>query len=166
MPYLLFIFSMIFLPGCSVWDQFKMSSGITPATSSVELVIEASEMLNPRIGGQSSPVILRIYELTSPVLFRSLDFFALFENDKDALGDEYILRYEYQIQPGETRHQILQLDPATRALGYSVAFRDIDGSSWRKVALIEEKTEYFQRITLEGSNMLSDTTRGIEQIYF
>ena len=89
------------LSGCSMWGQFKESTGITPETSSIELVIEASSVLNVREGGQSSPVILRVHELTSPVLFRSLDFFALFENDKASLGDEYIKRYEYQMQPGE-----------------------------------------------------------------
>lgn len=30
------------LSGCSMWDQFKESTGITPETSSIELVIEAS----------------------------------------------------------------------------------------------------------------------------
>lgn len=154
------------LSGCSMWGQFKESTGITPETSSIELVIEASSVLNVREGGQSSPVILRVHELTSPVLFRSLDFFALFENDKASLGDEYIKRYEFQMQPGEKIHEFLELDPATRAVGFSVAFRDIDGSSWRKVEAIEEKSEYYIKLKLEGSELISDNTRGIEQVYF
>ena len=100
------------------------------------------------------------------MLFRSLDFFALFENDKASLGDEYIKRYEYQMQPGEKIHEFLELDPATRAVGFSVAFRDIDGSSWRKVEVIEEKSEYYIKLKLEGSELISDNTRGIEQVYF
>ncbi len=162
----IFLLAIIALSGCSVWEQFKESTGITPDTSSVEVIIQASEILNVRENGQASPVIMRIHELSSPVLFRSLDFFALFENDKASLGDEYIKRYEYQIQPGERIHQIIKLDPSTRALGVSVAFRNINGSSWRRVELIEEKSEYFMRLTLEESEMLSDTTRGIEQTYF
>ena len=154
------------LSGCSMWGQFKESTGITPETSSIELVIEASSVLNVREAGQPSPVILRVHELTSPVLFRSLDFFALFENDKASLGDEYIKRYEYQMQPGEKIHEFLELDPATRAVGFSVAFRDIDGSSWRKVEVIEEKSEYYIKLKLEGSELISDNTRGIEQVYF
>ncbi|OCH07720.1 type VI secretion system-associated lipoprotein [Aliivibrio fischeri] len=149
-----------------MWDQFKESTGITPETSSIELIITADKVLNVREGGQSSPVILRIHELNSPVLFRNLDFFALFENDKDALGDEYIKRYEYQIQPGDVVHETLVLDPATRAIGFSVAFRDINGSSWRKVELIEEKSEYFLKLNLKESELSSNNTRGIEQIYF
>ncbi|HDM8221571.1 TPA: type VI secretion system lipoprotein TssJ [Vibrio campbellii] len=156
----------VLLSGCSMWEQFKESTGIIPETSSVELVIEASSVLNVREGGQSSPVILRVHELTSPVLFRSLDFFALFENDKASLGDEYIKRYEYQMQPGDKIHEFLELDPATRAVGFSVAFRDIDGSSWRKVEVIEEKSEYYIKLKLEGSELISDNTRGIEQVYF
>ena len=95
-----------------------------------------------------------------------MDFFALFENDKASLGDEYIKRYEYQLQPGDELHEILELDPTTRALGFSVAFRDIDGSSWRKVEVIEEKSEYFLRLKVEGSELSSNNTRGIEQTYF
>lgn len=162
----LMLLGLAMLSGCSMWDQFKESSGITPETSSIELVIEADQVLNVRKGGEPSPVILRIHELSSPVLFRNLDFFSLFENDKESLGDEYIKRYEYQIQPGESIHEMLTLDPATRAVGFSVAFRDINGSSWRKVEVIEEKSEYFIRLKLEGSELISDNTRGIEQVYF
>lgn len=157
---------ILLLSGCTMWDQFKESTGITPETSSIELIITADSILNVREGGQSSPVILRIHELNSPVLFRNLDFFALFENDKASLGDEYIKRYEYQIQPGDVIHENLVLDPETRAIGFSVAFRDINGSSWRKVELIEEKSEYFLKLSLKDSELSSNNTRGIEQTYF
>ena len=163
----LLIFTLaLVLSGCTMWDQFKESTGITPETSSIELIITADSILNVREGGQSSPVILRIHELNSPVLFRNLDFFALFENDKASLGDEYIKRYEYQIQPGDVIHETLVLDPETRAIGFSVAFRDINGSSWRKVELIEEKSEYFLKLNLKESELSSNNTRGIEQTYF
>ncbi|WP_114783680.1 type VI secretion system lipoprotein TssJ [Vibrio tetraodonis] len=163
---LTYLLILLFLSGCSMWEQFKESSGITPETSSIELVIEASPELNVRKMGQPSPVILRIHELSSPVLFRNLDFFALFDNDKASLGDEYIKRYEYQLKPGEQIHQVLELDPATRALGFSAAFRDINGSSWRKIELIEEKSEYFLKLKLDENELSFDSTRGIEQTYF
>ena len=99
-------------------------------------------------------------------MYRSLDFFALFENDKSSLGDEYIKRYEYELQPNESLNEVIKLDPATRALGFSVAFRDINGSSWRKVQIIEERTSYFLKLNIEDSELSSDATRGIEQVYF
>ncbi len=156
----------LIMSGCTMWGQLKESTGLTPTTSSIELIIEADDVLNVREGGQSSPVILRIHELSSPVLFRSLDFFALFENDKASLGDEYLKRYEYQLQPGDSIHEIIELTPETRALGFSVAFRNISGSSWRRVELVEEKTEYYLKLKLKGSELSTDATRGIEQTYF
>lgn len=163
---LLPIVFVLLLSSCSVWQQFKDSAGLTPKTSSAELVIEAAQSLNIRSTGQSSPVILRIYELSSPVLFRSLDFFALFENDKASLGDEYIKRYEFELQPGEHIHKILELDSNTRSLGLAAAFRDINGSSWRKVELIQEKSEYFMKVEVQGSEITINNSRGIEQTYF
>lgn len=163
---LIVLVGLVLLSGCSMWEQLKESTGITPETSSVELIIESSSVLNLREGGQSSPVILRIHELSSPVLFRSLDFFALFEDDKASLGDEYIKRYEFEMQPGDNIHQMLTLDPETRALGFSVAFRNIDGSSWRIVEMIEPQSEYYIKLKLEGSELISDYTRGVEQVYF
>ncbi|MGF1741724.1 type VI secretion system lipoprotein TssJ [Vibrio profundum] len=162
-----FVVAMVLLlSSCSSWEQFKESTGITPKTSSVELVIDSSQALNTREGGQSSPVILRIHELSSPVLFRSLDFFALFENDKASLGDEYIKRYEFQLEPGEHLHQIIQLNSKTRALGFSAAFRHINGSSWRKVEMIKPKTRYYLHLKVQGSELVIDNTRGVEQTFF
>lgn len=164
---LLIITSFLFLlSGCSMWDKTKESVGITPETSSIQLTITADDILNVREGGQSSPVILRIHELNSPVLFRNLDFFALFENDKAALNDEYIKRYEYQVQPGEVIYETIQLDPKTRVLGFSVAFRNIDEATWRKVELIDEKSEYVLDLNLKESILSTNNTPGIMQIYF
>lgn len=163
---ILIIATLFMIQGCSVWDQFKDSAGLFPDSSEIELVITTDEILNVREGGQSSPVILRIHELSSPILYRSLDFFALFENDKSSLGDEYIKRYEYKLQPDQSLTELITLDPATRALGFSVAFRDINGSAWRKVQIIEERTSYFLKLNIEGSELHSDATRGIEQVYF
>ncbi len=163
---LLSVVLVLCLCGCSAWDGFKEATGMIPETSTVELTIKASDILNVREGGQSSPVILRIHELTSPVLFRSMDFFALFESDKAALSDEYIKRYEYQVKPGDDIHEILTLDAKTRALGVSVAFRNIDGATWRKVFLVDEKTKYSLRVNLKGNEMSLKGSPGVEQTYF
>ncbi|MCL9780077.1 type VI secretion system lipoprotein TssJ [Vibrio sp. S4M6] len=163
---IIIVLVIVMLSGCSMWDQFKESTGLTPDSSSVEMIIDTSKELNVRSSGQSSPVILRLYELTSPVMFRSLDFFALFENDKASLGDEYIKRYEFELQPNETLHETLTLDPQTRALGIAAAFRDINGSSWRKVETIDAKSEYFIKLEVQGNELVINNTRGIEQTYF
>lgn len=156
----------LLLSGCSIWEQFKVSTGLTPETAEVELLIKTDTLLNLRGNGSSSPVILRVYELASPILFRSLDFFSIFENDKASLGDEYIKRHEYQFEPGETFQQRLTLQPETRAIGFAVAFRDINGTSWRSVHDIEERQSYFLDVSIIKSSLTVENTVGTEQIYF
>ncbi|MDA9558313.1 type VI secretion system lipoprotein TssJ [Vibrio sp.] len=131
------------LSGCALFKD----------TSTAELNISASKVLNVRDGGQSSPVILRVYELSSSVIFKSVDFFALYGNEKNALGDEYIKRHEFQIQPGEESEYYLELDPETRTLGYAVAYRDINGSTWRTISSIEEITDHEFIVELKGSQI-------------
>ncbi len=156
----------ILLSGCSIWEQFKVSTGLTPEFAEVELKISTDTALNLRENGSSSPVILRVYELSSPILFRSLDFFSIFENDKASLGDEYIKRHEYQLEPGETLQEFLTLQAETRAIGFAVAFRDVNGTSWRSVHDIEERQSYFLDVSIIKSSLTVENTVGIEQIYF
>lgn len=131
------------LSGCALFKD----------TSTAELNVVASKQLNMRDGGQSSPVILRVYELSSSVIFKSVDFFALYDNEKNALGDEYIKRHEFQVKPGDNFERHLELDPETRTLGYAVAYRDINGSTWRTISSIEEVTDHEFIIELEGSEI-------------
>ncbi|GAB6260814.1 type VI secretion system lipoprotein TssJ [Photobacterium sp. CCB-ST2H9] len=154
------------LSGCAVWEQFKDTAGLIPETAEIEVHITTDKSLNVRPNGSSSPAILRIYELSSPVLFRSLDFFSLFENDKSALGDEYIKRYEYQLEPGQELTEFLKLQPETRAVGFAVAFRDINGTSWRTIHTIEERKSYFLDVNLVNNVLSVERTKGVEQIYF
>ncbi|MCG2838346.1 type VI secretion system lipoprotein TssJ [Photobacterium sp. WH77] len=154
------------LSGCAVWEQFKDTTGLIPETAEVEVHIMTDKSLNLRPNGSSSPAILRIYELSSPVLFRSLDFFSLFENDKAALGDEYIKRYEYQLEPDQELTEFLKLQPETRAVGFAVAFRDINGTSWRTIHTIEERESYYLDVNLVNNVLSVERTQGVEQIYF
>ncbi|MDO6708568.1 MULTISPECIES: type VI secretion system lipoprotein TssJ [unclassified Photobacterium] len=164
--YLLGCFAAFALSGCAVWEQFKDTAGLIPETAEIEVQISTDKSLNVRPNGLSSPAILRVYELSSPVLFRSLDFFSLFENDKAALGDEYIKRYEYQLEPGQDLTEFLKLQPETRAVGFAVAFREINGTSWRTIHTVEERKSYFLDVKLKNNVLAVEHTQGVEQIYF
>ncbi|MGL6313480.1 type VI secretion system lipoprotein TssJ [Vibrio sp. WXL103] len=156
----------VLLSGCSVWVQFKDSVGLLPSTSQIELNIAANQQLNQRSDGSSSPVLLRVYELSSPVLFRSLGFYSLFEDDQASLGDEYVRRYEFQLEPGDTWNDHITLDEQTRALGFAVAFRDSNGAVWRFTYDIDERRSYYLDVDIENNVLSVDKTSGVEQIYF
>lgn len=114
------------LPGCSS----------TPKPVNVRAVVEAQKNVNPDSKGRASPVIVRVYELKSLAAFNDLDFFSLYERDKETLGAEMLAREELQLKPGESRliERPLQLD--TRYVGVVAAFRDLARAQWRAAVAI------------------------------
>ncbi|GAL15373.1 hypothetical protein JCM19233_6395 [Vibrio astriarenae] len=95
-----------------------------------------------------------------------MGFYALFEEDKESLGDEYIRRYEFQLEPGDTWNDNLILDPETRALGFAVAFRNSNGAVWRFTYDIDERKSYYLDVSIQDNVLSVDKTSGVEQIYF
>ena len=99
----------------------------------VALSLEAGPRVNPDIGGRPSPVIVRVYELRSPVAFQAADFFTLFDKESQALGADLVGRDEYQLKPGERLLFARPLRPGTRAVAAVAAFRDLERSTWKAV---------------------------------
>ena len=65
-------FSLLFLiMGCSTMNQF-----VPPST---ELIINVSENVNPDTSERPSPVVMKIFELSSRTIFDTQDFFSLYE---------------------------------------------------------------------------------------
>lgn len=102
-----------------------------PPPGIVELTIKAAADLNPDVSGRASPVIVRVYQLTSPVKFSSADFFALFDREAATLGADLLGREEVAIPPGEERKLTINLKPDATTLGVAASFRDIDKAEWR-----------------------------------
>ncbi|USD67504.1 type VI secretion system lipoprotein TssJ [Vibrio sp. SCSIO 43136] len=106
-----------------------------------KLRFETADNINPDMNGRASPVVVRIYELSSRTLFDSHDFFTLFEGEEQVLGANLINSTELEFEPGKNYDFDLTLKPGVRYAGILVAFRDIDAASWREVVEIEP-TEY------------------------
>jgi type VI secretion system protein VasD len=97
------------------------------------VAVDSSVDLNPDADGRPSPVVVRIYQLSSATDFLSAEFSAVYRNDAGILGKTLISKQEFVAIPGE--HDTMQWDVAseTRALGVLVAFRDIDHAHWRLI---------------------------------
>jgi type VI secretion system protein VasD len=87
--------------------------------------------VNPDAHGRASPVVVRVYELTSPAIFNTADFFSLYERDRETLGPELVAVEELQLVPGEKRALDRTLQPTTRHLAVTAAFRQIERAQWR-----------------------------------
>lgn len=102
-----------------------------PPPGVVELTVTAAPDLNPDASGRASPVVLRVYQLTSPVKFSSADFFLLFEKEQATLGPDLLGREEVAVSPGETKKITVNLKPDATTIGVAASFRAIDQAEWR-----------------------------------
>lgn len=102
-----------------------------PSPTRAKGAIEVGANVNPDAHGRASPVVVRVYELTSPAIFNTADFFSLYERDRETLGPELVAVEELQLVPGEKRALDRTLQPTTRHLAVTAAFRQIERAQWR-----------------------------------
>lgn len=108
-----------------------------PVPRVLQISVEAAPTLNPDARNRATPVVIRVYELRAPQTFQSADFFALFDKDQSALGNDLASREELQLRPGESLAlPPRDLKPDVRAVGVFAAFRDLEKSQWRSVVAL------------------------------
>jgi len=117
--------------------------------SEVFIRITSSSDINPDISGRPSPIVVRIYALKSDDIFKSADFFAIYEEDSAILGDTMAFREELEITPGDSIEFEKVYDLETTHVGVLAAYRDLDNAVWRGTieAPVNEKT--YIDVTLE-----------------
>lgn len=108
--------------GCASWFQ--------PTTT---LSFSVGETINPDSRDRPSPVVVRVHELSADDAFRDVDFFALYDDPNDALGESLLHEHEQMLRPGDPMDIALRLDGSTRYIGVLVAFQAIDEATWRVV---------------------------------
>jgi type VI secretion system protein VasD len=103
-----------------------------PKPPVLTITVNSSDGLNPDPrSGASSPVVVRIYQLTSESDFLNADFNALYRNEAPTLGKSLVTRQELTVLPGTSSTEKLELASETRALAVLAAFSDIEHSQWR-----------------------------------
>lgn len=131
------------LVGCSnqVPDEVKVPQRL-------EIQITTDSKVNTDDKNRPSPVLVRVYALSSDAAFSSADFFSLQNNDTATLGNDLITRDEFILRPGDVQNIRRKMDPKTRNIGILVGFRDLAKSKWREVYKLEEAPDvaWYQRI--------------------
>lgn len=102
--------------------------------------VVVAEDLNPDPSGRASPLVLAIYQLRSADMFLSKDFFAVFDPEGTALGDDLIKRDQLMLQPGADQSFEAEIDRETAFIGLVGAFSDLDQAEWRAVVEIPERS--------------------------
>lgn len=131
--------------GCVGWVWLMLSGcGATEAVSDVfttitkaDIVVQASDNVNPDINGRPSPILIRIYQLKSSVAFNNADFFALYDRDVAELGADFVARDDLDLKPGDIKALERTFTDDTKYLGIIAAYRNIDNAVWKKTIAIE-----------------------------
>ncbi|WDE03296.1 type VI secretion system lipoprotein TssJ [Thalassomonas viridans] len=119
--------------GCSL-----INAAIPPST---DITFYAAGDVNPDLSGRPSPVVVKVFELSSRTIFDTQDFFTLYESPEHVLGPDLLKKDELELQPDGSLEYKMKLDKTARYVGVVVAYRDIDSARWRAVVEVKP-TEY------------------------
>lgn len=126
-----------------------------PQPTIVIVEVEADGDINLSASGNASPLVLRIYQLTSRSRFEDGDFMALFENDAEVLGKHLIEKKEITLRPNtKDSVTLLDLSEDVEAIGFMGVFRE-EGANWRAVEEIEPNQTTVIRVYVSGNALTS-----------
>ena len=109
---------------------------LAPSPTIISMSVVAAGDINPNAEGRASPVVLRIYRLTSPAIFNEADFFQLFEEESTTLGTDLLEREELVVMPGSSQVLTREVPDNTTYIGVVANFRDADTAIWRGAAAV------------------------------
>ncbi len=107
----------------------------------IDFLATASPLANPGRDGTPSPVVLRLYILSSPDLFTEANFFELWEKDEATLGPALLGKKEIFLTPSDVQRISAPLSPDALAVGVTVGYADFKNAKWRAIIPLQgEKT--------------------------
>ena len=131
--------------GCASWYQSEITK--------LDIRLTASGDLNPDISGRPSPLVVRLYELKAPSIFEQADFFSLYDYGKETLGPDFVALEELTLKPGEQLDMKLALDNSTNYIAIMGAYRDMNGSNWRRVFPVSIKGKNRTNLVFAGNTI-------------
>ncbi len=132
----------------------------------VSLFVDAD--VNPDDNKIPSPLIIRMYELKSPKIFKKSNFIDIYEKDTEVLGADLVAKQKLKpIQPGETRKVSFVLNEETEYVGLFAEFLQYKNANY-KVIIPIAKTNVFSStadIRLSGNQLTLVTDTNDETIH-
>jgi type VI secretion system protein VasD len=95
------------------------------------IMTQTSKNLNTDENGRPSPLLVYFIQLKDAEAFRTADFFALYDNPKQALGADYISLSKLNLTPSTTGRVTIQLNPGVKYVGVVAAFSNQQEAIWR-----------------------------------
>ena len=149
----LFFLPLLALAACG-GDSLIPATILPPSPTVVSMNVVAAGDINPNASGRASPVVLRIYRLSSPAIFNEADFFQLFEEESATLGADLLGREELVVMPGSSQLLTREVPDNTAYIGVIANFRDADRAIWRASQPIAPNQTTNIAIALQASAVL------------
>ena len=126
-----------------------------PEPTTVELIVTASEDLNPGSAGEPLPVIVRLYRMSASQRFERAAYGQIYDDDSKALGGDLVGVVEFLFFPGQSETIERVFLPNERFLGVLVAFRDPDTAKWRSVVAVppNRQSRFVLHIDRRGASL-------------
>ncbi|MGI9336034.1 MAG: type VI secretion system lipoprotein TssJ [Gammaproteobacteria bacterium] len=118
--------------------------------TTVSITFKSSSGLNPSAANRPSPVVVRLYELSSLGALERADFFSLYDDAETVLGADLHGSEELRILPGQTRSVERELDPESKYVAIVAAYRNIENARWRDSYEVELFDENPLLVTLDN----------------
>jgi type VI secretion system VasD/TssJ family lipoprotein len=97
----------------------------------VQLLIEATAMINVDRNGQPLPTVVRLYQVRGELVLDELDFETLWAaEDTKALGEGFVSVEEMTIYPGQRDQRLLPVEPEATHFIAAAWFREPMGNTW------------------------------------
>ncbi|MGF1702371.1 type VI secretion system lipoprotein TssJ [Photobacterium makurazakiensis] len=144
-----FALMTIVIVGCTVANY------VVPAYTSLNFNISSD--VNPDLNGRPSPIVVKVYELSSRTLFDNQDFFSLYDDPKYVLGPDLIEKNEFEFSPKSQYEYKLKLSPGVRYAGIIVAYQDIENARWREVVNIDTTAYKTYNVMIGESSVFIDS---------
>jgi type VI secretion system protein VasD len=102
-----------------------------PPPTSIGLTLVADKDNNGPPGGQGTPLVVRVYQLSSDAAFGSAEFFQLFSQDQATLKTDMVKKDEYILAPGQTKTAALSPPDPVTTIGVFAAYQNFQTVTWR-----------------------------------
>lgn len=145
------------LSGCAWMNPY---SDITK----VNIRLNGSDYLNPDLRGRPSPVVVRIFELRNAVNFTNADFFSLYNDAKNVLGDDLVAFEEMELTPRQRIHLRYRVADTSQYVGIIAAYRDLSTANWRYVVKTVPKEKLYVNVVLTSDGIYKNTDYRAHQV--
>jgi len=117
---------------------FLIFTGCPKEPVRINMVVSATNTVNPDDAGRPLSVVVRIYQLKDKGRLETADYNSLVKSDS-ILAEDIVEHLELVIQPGSQETRDIKANPMANYIGAVALFRKPSGDGWRKTLPIRGK---------------------------